>query len=354
MLSEKLFSVKTCAVEKKGIFYAGGSYTGEVNDHFVCNQMFVEVYSPKKISCSYPIIMFHGAGQTNVNWLTTPDGREGWADYFLTKGYQVCLAEQPARGRSAYHPQINGPITHHPVEVLKSRFISDDGDWPQSKKHTQWPGNASDWNAPSFRQFTASQVEYLPRNQDSQKLVLNAAEDLFKKTGPAILLTHSQAGPFGWLLADHFPEYVKAIVAVEPFGPPFSNRLDAPVAVNYGLADLPLSYDPPVQSYKDLKLALLEPDDPNLKTGWVFQQDQVRRLPNLAGIPILILTGEASYHAQYDHLTSHVLRQCGVDHDFVRLEQVGIHGNGHMMMLEKNNLEIAEWIHKWLTEHLQE
>lgn len=77
-------------------------------------------------------------------------------------------------------------------------------------------------------------------------------------------------------------------------------------------------------------------------------------MPRLAGIPILILTGEASYHAgyDYDYLTSHVLSQAAVSHDFIPLETVGICGNGHMMMLEKNNLEITEYIRQWMAEHI--
>jgi hypothetical protein len=30
------------------------------------------------------------------------------------------------------------------------------------------------------------------------------------------------------------------------------------------------------------------------------------------------------------------------------LEDVGIRGNGHMLMIEKNNLEIADFIAKWV------
>ena len=60
------------------------------------------------------------------------------------------------------------------------------------------------------------------------------------------------------------------------------------------------------------------------------------------------MTAEASYHAPYDHLTSAFLRQAGVEHDFVRLADVGIRGNGHMMMLEKNSLEIAAYLRRWV------
>jgi hypothetical protein len=63
---------------------------------------------------------------------------------------------------------------------------------------------------------------------------------------------------------------------------------------------------------------------------------------------VLILASEASYHAAYDHCTSQYLAQAGVKNTFVRLADRGIKGNGHMMMLEKNNQEIAALISGWL------
>jgi len=78
------------------------------------------------------------------------------------------------------------------------------------------------------------------------------------------------------------------------------------------------------------------------------QTEPARQLVNLRGVPILLVTGEASFRAQYDHCTSKFLTQAGVASDHVRLGDVGIHGNGHMMMLEKNNLEIAAYMDDWL------
>jgi hypothetical protein len=60
------------------------------------------------------------------------------------------------------------------------------------------------------------------------------------------------------------------------------------------------------------------------------------------------VTAEASYRAVYDHGTSNYLTQAGVSNTFSRLESVGIHGNGHMVMLEKNNLAVAALLQKWL------
>lgn len=340
--------IEQSGLKARGYFYAGGTYKGDPGKRHMVGQMFVEVYVPKMIRSPYPMIMFHGAGQTNVNWLGTPDGRMGWADYFVNQGYVVYLAEQPARGRSAYHPQEDGPRTFHPVEALEQRFTSDHGSWPTAPLHTQWPENGRAISTEVFDQFAASQVEYLPDNALSQKLVLSCAKDLLRKTGPAILLTHSQAGPFGWNIADAYPDMVKAIVALEPSGPPFSNGRSCSLTKNYGISELPLHFEPPVQSVSDFQLTLHHSATEGECDGWVLN-DHEHRLPHLAQIPILILTAEASYHAQYDHLTSHVLRQLGVEHDFVKLADVGIHGNGHMMMLEKNNLEIAAYIQGWLS-----
>ena len=71
------------------------------------------------------------------------------------------------------------------------------------------------------------------------------------------------------------------------------------------------------------------------------------------GAPILILTAEASYHAPYDHCTVKYLEQAGLHPAWTKLAEVGIHGNGHMMMLETNNLEIAAVISRWLDKALR-
>ena len=91
-------------------------------------------------------------------------------------------------------------------------------------------------------------------------------------------------------------------------------------------------------------------DGPGLVRCWL-QAEPARQLVNLKGIPILMVTAEASYHAPYDHGTSLFLKQAGVEHTFTRLADVGIRGNGHMMMLEKNNLEIAAYFDQWLRSH---
>jgi len=61
-------------------------------------------------------------------------------------------------------------------------------------------------------------------------------------------------------------------------------------------------------------------------------------------------TGEASSHAAYDDSTVQFLRQAGVNVKHLKLADEGIHGNGHLQFLEKNNLEIIELLEKWIAE----
>jgi pimeloyl-ACP methyl ester carboxylesterase len=106
----------------------------------------------------------------------------------------------------------------------------------------------------------------------------------------------------------------------------------------------PLAYDPP----GDLVFVQQdEADGPGLMRGWL-QAEPARRLTNLADIPVLVVQGEASYHAPYDHNTVAYLRQAGVGVTFIRLADRGIFGNGHMLMIEMNNMEIAAVAADWL------
>ena len=67
-----------------------------------------------------------------------------------------------------------------------------------------------------FDAFYATQMETVISNELTQERNRDAGAALLDKIGPAIVLTHSQSGAFGWLIADARPQLVKAIVAIEP------------------------------------------------------------------------------------------------------------------------------------------
>ena len=186
---------------------------------------------------------------------------------------------------------------------------------------------------------------------------------LLDKIGPSILLTHSQAGAFGWPVADARPDLVKAILAIEPNGPPFYQVefkggpdwfKQGTLALPYGITAVPLNYAPPIKDTSDLKMVQQDKADAPDFVRCYAQAEPARQLPNLQKMPILVLTAEASYHAPYDHCTVNYLRQAGVKPTYIRLADIGIKGNSHVMMLEKNNKDIAAVIAKWLDEALKE
>ncbi|WP_431270451.1 alpha/beta hydrolase [Dankookia sp. P2] len=346
-------------VARQGYFHVGGHYVGEPGKEVMTGQMYVEVWAPREVKHPWPIVFFHGASSTATTWMQTPDGRKGWAHLFVDMGYIVYLTDQPARGRSAYHASQQGrQIAANVAGTERNNTdLVHQGTWPQAKLHTQYPGEGADRGRRGNAVFDAGfarSVPYLASNAETQDLVQKAGTELLDRIGPAILVTHSQAGPFGWLLADARPQLVKAIVAVEPSGPPFENHINATGRARpWGPTEIRLTYDPPVADPAELRIERqAEPEAPNLVPCWM-QAGTPRTLPNLRNIPITIITGEASYHAPYDHCTARYLTQAGVANEHVRLEQRGIHGNGHGIPSELNNVDTAKLVDAWLVAKLR-
>jgi pimeloyl-ACP methyl ester carboxylesterase len=256
-------------------------------------------------------------------------------------------------------PRSTGPASGLNLETTQRQFAAPERytRWPQARLHTQWPGKGVPGD-PIFDQFYASQLPSIQNFTLQQELNRDAIVALLEKIGPSILLTHSQSGAFAWPVADARPDLVKAILAVEPNGPPFFNVENGPAPGGFsdvtpqtrpwGITAVPLAYAPPAAAASDLAIVRQEAaDGPDLVRCWL-QRAPARQLPRLQALPILILTAEASYHAPYDHCTVKYLQQAGVRSTWVKLADVGIRGNGHMMMLEKNNAEISGVMSKWL------
>ena len=151
----------------------------------------------------------------------------------------------------------------------------------------------------------------------------DGAAALLDRIGPSVLVTHSMASAFGWLAADVRWEQVRAIVAVEPLGPPFV-LLPGIGKLRYGLTAVEvLSYGTD-------------------EVGGEGRQ-------TLGDLPIAVVTAQSSGHGPADRQTAEYLRRCGARVTEMRLAELGIHGNGHAMMLEKNNADIVTAITKWIT-----
>ncbi|AWV18080.1 MULTISPECIES: alpha/beta hydrolase [Methylobacterium] len=357
-------------VTRAGYFYIGGRYQKLGDKTVMVGQMFVQSRSPARITQAYPVVMVHGLAQTGVNYLATADGRPGWVQRFVEKGYPVYVVDQVGRGRSGTNPEVYGPYDRLGTRSLERTHTAPEvyDLYPQAKLHTRWPGGAGVPGNAAFDQFFASQVPFLANSQQTEELVDPALLALLEKIGPAILITHGQAALFGWAASDARPDLVKAHVAVEPNGPPFFDvqfrggkefweKTGDGRARAYGLTRMPLTFDPPVKAPEDLIVAQqakgsdAKGGDPKGGDGRIrcwLQGEPVRALPNLAKVPTVVVTAEASFHATYDECTIAFLTQAGAKPDVVRLADQGLHGNGHMMMLETNSDAVADVLAGWI------
>jgi pimeloyl-ACP methyl ester carboxylesterase len=242
---------------KSSHFFVGSKIDPSVEGSAPVGQMYVEYMIPQRLRHRYPVVMVHGGSQTGTNFTGTPDGREGWAHYFVRRGYAVYVVDQVARGRAAHWSQVHGPVQPSRINQVEQRFVAPERfkQWPQAHLHTQWPGEGKPGD-PVFDQFYAAQFPSIANFAKQQEINPPALIALLEKIGPAILLTHSQSGAFAWPVVDQRPDLVKASVAVEPNGPPVHEVEfrgapewfgDNPREKLSGLGEVPLSYDPPIR-----------------------------------------------------------------------------------------------------------
>ena len=277
---------------------------------------------------------------------------------FCPKGYAVYIMDQVGRGRSAYVDSAYGPNNPKAPKFVEREFIAYEkyNLFPQAKLHTQWPGPGTVGD-PMFDQFQAMMEPDFKDRVVREKFNRPAGVALLDKIGPAILMAHSQAGIYAWGIANDRPNLIKGMIMVEAAGSPFHEVAykgppdyfkDEGLSKPWGFTRTPVDFDPPISNPSELALEQQEkPDAPDLFRCW-RQKEPARQLVKLKGIPIMLLHAEASFAMPTAHCGAAFLKQSGVDNDFVKLADLGIHGNGHFMMLEKNSLQIAAVIADWL------
>src|SRR3981081_2688005 len=135
-------------------FFVGGKIDTSAEGSPMVGHIYVEYMIPARRSHPYPIVMVHGGSQTGTNFTGTPDGREGWAQYFVRRGYAVYVVDGVGRGRSANWSDVHGAVSKANMERLTQRFVAPERYtmWPQANLHTQWPGEGKPGDF-AFAQF---------------------------------------------------------------------------------------------------------------------------------------------------------------------------------------------------------
>ncbi len=265
-------------------------------------QMYVEYQVPAKVKHPFPIVLIHGGGGSGLDWMGTVDGRRGWSTMLLEEGYRVYVVDRPGHGRSPYHPDLHGGIPRgQTLESISSQFTPQRAKVPgrggappapNAKLHNQWPGTG-EVGSPELFQLVASQGGSFGNGtgiiKESQVLVWQKdAAELLDKIGPAIFMTHSAGGPFGFYALEARPKLVKGIVVVEGAGgSAFAGR------GSWGLINLPVEYEPPVKDPSEIKTKRVDPTPEDAKLGigpYTLQEEPARKLKNWKDCPISIVT----------------------------------------------------------------
>jgi len=344
-------------------FYVGGKYVGEPGKEQMDGSMYVEVWVPKRVRQPYPVVMFHGNGQTGAVFQQTPDGRPGWAYYLIDQGYVVYMVDYPQRGRSPYVPGVDGMLDIRSATELSQIWTApatSGGNFPRMQKYTQWPSDHPKkgmMGDPVFDNFIKGQMQFVANQAASAVPAGIALLDTIGK--PVILLTHSQGGGIGFDVTEARPKLIAGMVSIEPGGPQIGNVDTAKVAYtrtnpnSWGLTTNRYQFDPPINSPSELKVHLEPSERPGDEVGCYLQDEPARKLVNWQGKKILSISAEGTYHRVFDVCIPKWLNQAGAKAEFFRLEDVGIRGNAHEMFLDRNSDEIVKFIDEWLKKNIR-
>ena len=272
----------------------------------------------------YPLIFLHGHAQFTKTWETTVDGREGFQNIFLRRGFPVYLVDQPRRGNAGKSTVAMNLEPTAEEQRWFGQFRL--GHWPNYHPGVQFPQDKESLNQ-FFRQVTPNTGPY------DAEVISDPMAALFEKVGDSVFILHSQAGGPGWLTAMK-TDKVKGIVAYETgSGSVFpKGELPDPIQTNYG----------PV-------------------TGVEVPMEDFLKLTK---IPILIVYGDFIPDKPVQHPGDDLWRglkiitekwvetinRHGGDAKFVYLPDIGIKGNTHFPFSDLNNMEIADHLSAWLKE----
>jgi pimeloyl-ACP methyl ester carboxylesterase len=315
-------------LKAQGSFYVGGEKSeqtqGELGNlgpggHITVNQMYVRYMVPQGGEGNVPVVMLHGATLTGKSWETTPDGRMGWDEYFVRKGHPVYVPDQVGRGRSGFNQAVfnnvragSSPPAGQPIWL---RF-SDEGVWPNFRFGSR-PGEPF-----SDSQFPVDAVDELSKQGVPDVSLgglptpnpnFKALSDLAGQLGGAVLMGHSQSGSFPLEAALLDSAATRGLVLVEPGRCP--------------------AYSP-------------------------------EQIATLAKVPILVVFGDhrdnptglptlPTWQARFEACQALVarLRSAGGRAEMLDPPERGIRGNSHMIMQDRNHLQIADLILQWIGEH---
>jgi pimeloyl-ACP methyl ester carboxylesterase len=299
--------------------HAGVSPAGPVPPGRISvDQMYVQYRIPEASTGKLPIVLVHGGGLTGASYETTPDGREGWATYLVRKGHPVYVVDTPGRGRAGFNAAgINQAKMETEPRSLPPSMLMVTGElaWTLFRFGpsfgTAFPG--SQYPVEAAAAFAAQGVPFAEVTLDggAMQTAPRALAALLDRIGPAIVVVHSLAGPFADAVVALRPRLVRGVVNIE--GAQSVVPTDAQVAAYSGIPVLELFGD--------------HLDAP-------------------------VFTARPRLEAR-KAVVERINRQAGGKAKLVMLPEAGIRGNSHMMMQDRNNLAVADFILGWVDSNVK-
>lgn len=271
-----------------------------------------------------PLVFAHGVGQFSKTWETTPDGREGFQNLFLRRGWEVLLVDQPRRGRASRSTQTVTVAPAFDEEVWFNRFRL--GVWPDF-----FPGVQFSRDPAALDQYFRQMAPTLANAADFD-VYADAYAALFDKIGPAIFVTHSQGGPVGWhtLLRTR---NIRAIATYEPGGwfpfPPGHCPPEGAVLTLSGKREGEEVDWPTFRRFTEIPIVIYYGDNLPTTDERAEQYEWTRRLALARKWAALI--------------NAH-----GGDCTVIHLPEAGLHGNTHFPFSDLNNIAVADLLSAWL------
>ena len=282
--------------------------------NIVVNQMYVHYRIPAARK-GVPIVMVHGSQHTGMTYETTPDGREGWATWFVRQGHPVYVVDHSGRGRSGFDPTPVNAVRDGGADPkgLPTFFLGPiDRSWANFRFGPAYPKPFPNLQFPleALDQYLSQLV---PNSESTLKgggaNTVNALALLLDRIGPAAIFVHSQSGVYGVDVVRKRPALVKALVSVEG-----GCETLTPEDASKFFPQVPF-----ISVWGD-----------NSVGAWGVNGDKRRN----GCIQAVQMIGGAGGRAT-----------------FMLLPELGIPGNSHMLMMDRNNLQIAALLRKWIAEH---
>jgi len=301
------------AYNPKGVSPAGQTLHGDHASVF---------YQTPENARKFPLVFWHGHGQSGKTWETTPDGREGFQNIFLRKRYGVYLIDQPRRGRAARSTEA-ATIAATPDEQLWFGIFRL-GAWPDFYAGVQFSKAPEALNQ-FFRQMVPNTGPY------NAGVNIDAVSELFNRIGKGILVTHSQSGGPGWRTAIK-NDNIRAVVSCEPGGDFLFPEGEAPQSIKLAGRTVTPPTAPLADFMRLTKIPII-----------VFYGDNIPKQPSQN-------PGQEQWRVflEVSKVWRDVVNRHGGDVTIVHLPELGIHGNTHFPMSDLNNARIAELMSDWL------